>query len=99
MQDIDDPRLEEMIAKDRRYAHAVCRCELVSEAEIVEAIQNGARTLDGIKLRTRAGMGRCQGGFCTPKVLQIMARELNVPITSITKRGGDSVIAPTKRKN
>lgn len=98
LQDIDDPRLEEMIAKDRRYAHAVCRCEMVSEAEIVEAIQNGARTLDGIKLRTRAGMGRCQGGFCTPKVLQIMARELNVPITSITKRGGDSVIVPYKTK-
>ena len=98
LHDITDKRLEEAIKKDKRYAHVICRCELVSEAEIIEAIKNGARTLDGIKLRTRAGMGRCQGGFCTPKILQIMSRELNIPVSKITKRGGNSVLVPYKSK-
>jgi glycerol-3-phosphate dehydrogenase len=89
---------EELIKKDPRYGHVVCRCETVTEGEIVEAIRRGARTLDGIKYRTRAGMGRCQGGFCTPRVLEIMSRELGVPITSITKKGGNSVLLPYKTK-
>jgi len=80
------------IADDRRYGHVVCRCEHVTEAEILEAIQRGANTLDGIKYRTRAGMGRCQGGFCTPHITEILARELGIPVEEVTKKGGDSRI-------
>lgn len=76
--------------QDPRYSHVVCRCEYVSEGEILDAIRRGARTLDGVKFRTRAGMGRCQGGFCTWRVMQLLANELNVPMTAITKHGGDS---------
>ena len=57
---------------------------------MLDAIQRGARTLDGIKFRTRAGMGRCQGGFCTTRCMELLARELGVPFTAITKRGGAS---------
>ena len=89
---------EELIKKDERYGHVVCRCETVTEGEIVEAIRRGARTLDGVKYRTRAGMGRCQGGFCTPRVLNIMARELQVPVTELTKKGGNSTLLPFKTK-
>ena len=86
------------IDKDEKYGHVVCRCETVTEAQIIEAIKRGARTLDGVKYRTRAGMGRCQGGFCTPRILKIMSRELGIPVTEITKKGGDSVIMPFAAK-
>lgn len=81
---------KELVAKDSRYGHVVCRCETVTEGEIVNAIRHGATTLDGIKFRTRAGMGRCQGGFCTPRVVKILARELGLPDEKITKKGRDS---------
>ncbi len=70
----------------------VCRCEQVTEAEIREAIRRpvGARTIDGVKRRTRAGMGRCQGGFCSPRVLSILSEELGIPYTQVTKCGGES---------
>lgn len=77
-------------ADDPGFGRVVCRCELVTDAEIRDAIRRGGTTLDGIKFRTRAGMGRCQGGFCTWRVMQLMADELDVAITAITKRGGDS---------
>ena len=80
------------------YSKVVCRCELVTEAEILSAIDHGARTLDGIKFRTRAGMGRCQGGFCTSRCMEILARRLGKPLTEITKRGGGSWIV-TEMKN
>lgn len=89
---------EELIRLDERYGHVVCRCETITEGEIVEAIRRGARTLDGIKYRTRAGMGRCQGGFCTPRVLNIMARELNVPVTELTKKSRNSILLPYQTK-
>ncbi len=76
--------------RDPRYSQIVCRCECVGEGEIVDAIRRGARTLDGVKLRTRAGMGRCQGGFCTWRVMQLLARELNLPMTTLTKHGDGS---------
>jgi glycerol-3-phosphate dehydrogenase len=82
--------LEALVEQDPDYGHIVCRCETVSEAEIVEAIRHGHTTLDGIKFYTRAGMGRCQGGFCTYRVLKIIARETGLPIEAITKRGGAS---------
>ena len=89
---------EELIAADQRYGHVVCRCEHVTEGEVVEAIRRGATTLDGIKFRTRAGMGRCQGGFCTPHVIKILARELQIPMERVTKRGSGSELLPYKIK-
>lgn len=74
-----------LIDKDRRYANVICRCEVVTEAEILEAIHRpcGATTIDGVKRRTRAGMGRCQGGFCQPRIVEILHRELNIPYNEI----------------
>ena len=80
----------DLAQRDPRYGHIACRCEYVTEGEVLDAIQRGARTLDGIKFRTRAGMGRCQGGFCTTRCMELLARELGVPFTAITKRGGAS---------
>jgi glycerol-3-phosphate dehydrogenase len=74
----------------------VCRCESVSEAEIVAAIHKGHTTLDGIKFYTRAQMGRCQGGFCTYKILKIIERETGMSIHEVTKRGGDSYVIPSE---
>ncbi|HEY8390752.1 MAG TPA: NAD(P)/FAD-dependent oxidoreductase [Clostridia bacterium] len=82
----------ELIRKDKRYSNIVCRCEVITEAEIIEAVRRGARTVDGVKRRTRATMGRCQGSFCTPKILEIMSRELGVKVEKITKFGGNSYI-------
>jgi glycerol-3-phosphate dehydrogenase len=87
---LSDSKKRELIKKDPRYGHVVCRCETVTEGEIVMAIRRGATTLDGVKHRVRAGMGRCQGGFCGPRVTRILARELGVPETEITKKGGNS---------
>lgn len=85
----DDERIA-AIAENPLYGRIICRCETITEAEIVEAIRRGATTVDGVKRRTRAGMGRCQGGFCGPRVMDILARELNVPMEEITKFGRDS---------
>lgn len=81
---------------NNKYGEIICRCEKVTEAEIVEAIKRGATTLDGIKFRTRAGMGRCQGGYCTLKVMKILSRELGLSFDKITKCGEDSYIAKYK---
>jgi len=81
---------DECVEKNRSFGEIVCRCETVSEAEIVEAIRKGHTTLDGIKFYTRAGMGRCQGGFCTYKIMKILQRETGIPFDRITKRGGGS---------
>jgi glycerol-3-phosphate dehydrogenase len=86
-------RQEALAAEDPRFARVVCRCELVTEAEIHEAIDHGAVTLDGLKFRCRAGMGRCQGGFCTPRAMEILAERLRKPLHAVTKRGGGSWIA------
>ena len=74
------------------YGNIICRCEQISEGEIVDAIHRvpGAKSLDGVKRRVRAGMGRCQGGFCSPKVMEILSRELGIPQTELTNSGGDS---------
>ncbi len=82
-----------LIAKDRLFAKVVCRCELVTEAEVRSAVANGARTLDGIKFRTRAGMGRCQGGFCAVRCMDVLSERLGRPLHSLTKRGGGSWLA------
>jgi glycerol-3-phosphate dehydrogenase len=83
-------QVEELARKDPAYAEVVCRCESVSEAEIVAAIRAGHQTLDGIKFYTRAQMGRCQGGFCTYRILRLLARETGLPIERLSKRGPGS---------
>jgi glycerol-3-phosphate dehydrogenase len=81
-----------LVKKDPRYGNIVCRCEKISEAEIVAAIKRGHTTLDGIKYFTRSGMGRCQGGFCTYKILKIIMRETGMAPEEVSKRGGGSYI-------
>lgn len=78
---------KKLIAENPLYANVVCRCELVTEGEILDAVHRplGATTLDGVKRRTRAGMGRCQAGFCSPKVVEILARELGRDMGEICK--------------
>ncbi|MDY4205655.1 NAD(P)/FAD-dependent oxidoreductase, partial [Porcincola intestinalis] len=91
---------QKLIEKNPLYGQIVCRCETVTEGEIVDAIRRplGARSLDGIKRRTRAGMGRCQSGFCLPRVCEILHRETGIPQDMITKCGGNSrvVVGYTK---
>ena len=90
----------EMIKKDPRYGKIVCRCEQITEGEIVDAIQRnpGARDIDGVKRRTRSGMGRCQGGFCSPSVVELLANECGVPFEAVTKCGGASYVNVGKTK-
>lgn len=88
--------MDRLVTRDPRFGSIVCRCETVSEAQIVEAIHKGHTTLDGIKFYTRAGMGRCQGGFCTYRIIKILSRETGRPITSFTKRGGRSFVVSEK---
>jgi glycerol-3-phosphate dehydrogenase len=83
---------EALVASESRFGNIVCRCERVSEAEIVEAIRAGHATLDGVKYFTRAQMGRCQGGFCEYKIIKIIMRETGLPWEGVTKRGGASRI-------
>ena len=83
---------EQAIAKDPRYGRIICRCETVTEAEIAHAIERtlGKPTVDGVKRRTRAGMGRCQGGFCAPRVMELIEKYGGIPMEKITKNGGAS---------
>ena len=90
--------VQDFVRSNPAYGHVVCRCEHVTEGEVLEAIRRGASTMDGIKFRTRAGMGRCQGGFCTPHVLRILASELGVEEEEITKKGRESRLLRCKTK-
>ena len=85
---------ERLIRENPQFANVICRCEMVTEGEIAEAITRpvGARTLDGIKRRVRAGMGRCQAGFCMPKQAEILSRETGIDLGDVTKTGGESNI-------
>lgn len=82
----------EAVRENPLYGNLVCRCEMVTEAEIREAVRRpvGATTVDGVKRRTRGGMGRCQGGFCSPRVAEILAEELGISVLQVTKSGGQS---------
>lgn len=82
----------ELIRREPAYGNIICRCEMVTEGEIIDAIRRplGAKSLDGVKRRTRAGMGRCQSGFCSPRTMEILARELGISMADITKSGGAS---------
>ncbi len=95
-----DEEKAEMICKNRLYGKIVCRCETVTEAEIVDSIHRpaGARSVDAVKRRTRAGMGRCQGGFCTPRIVEIISHELDIPIQYVKKKEGTSVLLTGKTK-
>ena len=96
----DDERKRQLIEENPLYGRIICRCEMITEAEIVQAVKSpvGARDLDGVKRRTRAGMGRCQGGFCSPRVTEIISREREIPMTSVTKNGGCSYILNSKTR-
>ena len=98
--EMSDEDRSELIKKNPAYANIICRCESISEGEIVDAINRpvGAKSLDGIKRRVRAGMGRCQGGFCSPRVMEILSRETGKPLEEITKRGGESKVLLGKNK-
>ncbi len=99
--DLTEEEYAELIKKEPAYGSIVCRCEMITEGEIIDAIRRplGARSLDGVKRRTRAGMGRCQAGFCSPRTMEILARELGVSQLEITKNGGESRIAVGYTKN
>ena len=93
-------RKEQLREENPLYGRIICRCEMITEAEIVQAVRSpvGAKDLDGVKRRTRAGMGRCQGGFCSPRVTEIISRERGIPMTSVTKNGGCSYILNSKTR-
>lgn len=98
--ELDQNQVYEVIKNDSRYGRIVCRCEKVTEGEVAACIHSviGARNLDGVKRRTRSGMGRCQGGFCTPRVVEILSRELSIPMEEVTKTGGISKLLVGKTK-
>jgi glycerol-3-phosphate dehydrogenase len=96
--DLNDEMRNSLIEKNSLYGHLVCRCETVTEGQIVEAIRRGGSTEEGIRMRTRAGMGRCKGGFCGPRVVKILARELNIPVTEVKKRSLDSPLLLCRSK-
>ncbi len=90
-----------LIREDPAYGNIVCRCEMISEGEILDAVRRplGARSLDGVKRRTRAGMGRCQSGFCLPRIMEILAGERHVSMSDITKSGGSSYLVNGTNKD
>lgn len=90
-----------LIKENPAYGNIICRCEMVTEGEILDAIHRplGTKSLDGVKRRTRAGMGRCQSGFCSPRTMEILARECNMSMFDITKSGGASKIVVGKNKD
>lgn len=90
-----------LIKENPAYGNIICRCEMVTEGEILDAIHRplGAKSLDGVKRRTRAGMGRCQSGFCSPRTMEILARECNMSMFDITKSGGASKIVVGTNKD
>lgn len=81
-----------LIKEKPAYGNIICRCEMITEGEIIDAIKRplGARSLDAVKRRTRAGMGRCQSGFCSPRTMEILEREVPMSMFDITKNGGRS---------
>ncbi|WP_125154060.1 NAD(P)/FAD-dependent oxidoreductase [Clostridium rectalis] len=90
--ELNNRERENLIKQNPSYGKIICRCETVTEAEIIDSIKRplGARDMDGVKRRTRAGMGRCQSGFCTPKIVDILSRELKQMPNEVTKFGNES---------
>ena len=89
---LSEEEYAKLIAKKPAYGNIICRCEMITEGEIIDAVTRplGAKSLDGVKRRTRAGMGRCQAGFCSPRTMEIISRELGMSQLEITKNGGKS---------
>jgi glycerol-3-phosphate dehydrogenase len=89
-----------MIAKDKSYGKIICRCEKITEGEILHALRANpkATDLDGVKRRTRAQTGRCQGGFCSPYIAELIAKEQGIAFDKVTKFGGESYINVGKTK-
>lgn len=100
LMELTDEEKHELIKREPAYGRMVCRCENISEGEIVDAIHRplGATSLDGIKRRTRAGSGRCQAGFCQPRQMELLMRENGVSVFDLTKRGGKSYLVSEKTK-
>ena len=98
--ELDRDGKNKVIAEQPEYAHIICRCEGISEGEILNAVRTNPRptTLDGVKRRTRATMGRCQGGFCTPYIIDLLAREMGISPSEVTKSGGGSYITVGRTK-
>ncbi len=98
--DADREEKNKMIKENPSYGKIICRCETVTEGEILDAIRANpkATDLDGVKRRTRSQMGRCQGGFCSPYIMELLSRELNVPLEQITKFGKESYLVTGKTK-
>lgn len=94
LRELSDAEKLERCHENPAYGKIICRCETVTEGDILDAIRRPipARTIDMVKLRTRAGMGRCQGGFCSPRVAELISSELGIPLDEVTKRGGSSVL-------
>ena len=92
--ELSEGERDKLVRENPQYANIVCRCETISEGEIVAAIHEvcGARSVKGIKKRVRPGMGKCQGGFCEPKVVEILARELKCSPIDIVQDGQHSQI-------
>ena len=95
---LDMAERKKLAENDPSYAQIVCRCETVTEGQVLEAIRRGARTVTAVKMMTRAGTGRCQGGFCCPRVAEILSRELGIPLEEITRHGGKSKLLVGKTK-
>jgi glycerol-3-phosphate dehydrogenase len=91
---------DELIRANPRFGHIVCRCENVSEEEVARALNGkiAARSLDGVKRRTRAGQGRCQGGFCMPRIVEIVSREMNIGKEHVLKSEGESYVLSGRTK-
>jgi glycerol-3-phosphate dehydrogenase len=96
--DLSAGERQRLAASDPKWGQIVCRCESVTEAQVVEAIRRGARTVAAVKLWVRPGTGRCQGGFCAPRVVEILARELGVSPLEITRHGGNSHMLTSRTK-
>ena len=99
--ELSDEERDGLIEEDPRFGHIICRCETVTEAEVVNAIHGTipAKNMDMVKRRTRVGMGRCQGGFCGFRCAEIIARERGIQITEVTKDGGDSWVFAGETKH
>lgn len=100
LEQMSKEEINDLIKEDPRYGNMICSCENVSEGEVVDIINRnaGARTIDGVKRRARPGAGPCQGGFCSPKVIKILARELDQDLTDIDKRNPGSNMAISRTK-
>jgi glycerol-3-phosphate dehydrogenase len=85
-------QMAQWVVENQRYGHIVCRCEKVTEGEIEEAVLRGATTLDGVKFRTRAGMGTCQGNFCMAPLIELLSHSMQCPVEAVTKKGKGSHI-------